>query len=399
MPRVEWVLSHAENKRTYNVKARMPVHKSFLVLDESWLSLNESCLRLNESCLTLNVRTDNVRLTATSHCNNDCNILQQWLQHTATMTATYCNTLQRTDNVRTKMLMLTMFGSLGFSYATCTHTVCVRVCVCVCDVCMSHGTYVNESCHANEWVVSHIWMNHVTHMKIAWNSWVLICHMCTYCACACACVCHIWMSHATNVNESGHTWKMSHVTHINESCHTYKNMSELSDSHVPHVQILCVVCMRVSRINESCHTCDWVMLHKWMSHRTHMNESCHTHEISSDLVGSHVHILCAHTCMCHIWMSHVTHVNVNESCHTYEWVMSHLKNESCHTYEWVMTHIWKYVGTRGFAYATCANTVCVRVCVCVTHEWDLSQMWMSQVTHEKWVMSQIWMSLVTHENT
>ena len=62
--------------------------------------------------------------------------------------------------------------------------------------------------------------------------------------------------------------------------------------------------------------------------------------------------------MSHIWMSHVTHMN--ESCHTYEWVMSrrhaiHLRhlvlrldtrwrmshvthmNESCHTYEWVMS--------------------------------------------------------------
>jgi len=49
--------------------------------------------------------------------------------------------------------------------------------------------------------------------------------------------------------------------------------------------------------------------------------------------------------MSHIWMSHVTHMN--ESCHTYEWVMSHIwmslvthMNESCHTYEWVMSHIW-----------------------------------------------------------
>jgi len=41
--------------------------------------------------------------------------------------------------------------------------------------------------------------------------------------------------------------------------------------------------------------------------------------------------------MSHIWMSHVT--CMNESCHIYEWVMSHM-NESCHTYEWVMSHIW-----------------------------------------------------------
>jgi len=42
-----------------------------------------------------------------------------------------------------------------------------------------------------------------------------------------------------------------------------------------------------------------------MSHGAHMNESCHTYE----------------WVMSHIWMSHVTHMN--ESCHTYKWVMSH----------------------------------------------------------------------------
>ena len=44
-------------------------------------------------------------------------------------------------------------------------------------------------------------------------------------------------------------------------------------------------------------------------------------------------------------MSHVTHMN--DSCRTYEWVMSRISmnhvahmNESCHTYEWVVSHIW-----------------------------------------------------------
>ena len=62
----------------------------------------------------------------------------------------------------------------------------------------------------------------------------------------------------------------------------------------------------VSHVNESCHTYDWVMSHIWMGHVTHMNESCHTYE----------------WVMAHIWMSHVSHMN--ESCHTYEWVMSHI---------------------------------------------------------------------------
>jgi len=41
------------------------------------------------------------------------------------------------------------------------------------------------------------------------------------------------------------------------------------------------------------------------SHIIHMNDSFHTYE----------------WVMSHVWMSHVTHMN--ESCHTYEWVMSH----------------------------------------------------------------------------
>ena len=57
-----------------------------------------------------------------------------------------------------------------------------------------------------------------------------------------------------------------------------------------------------------------------------MNESCHTYE----------------WVMSHIWMSHVT--RMNKSCHTYEWVMSHRRHacsrETCHTHEWVMSHVW-----------------------------------------------------------
>ena len=70
------------------------------------------------------------------------------------------------------------------------------------------------------------------------------------------------------------------------------------------------------------------MSHMWLSHVTHMNESCHTYE----------------WVMSHIWMSPVTHTN--ESCHTYEWVMSHIwmshvthTNESCHTHEGVTPHL------------------------------------------------------------
>jgi len=32
----------------------------------------------------------------------------------------------------------------------------------------------------------------------------------------------------------------------------------------------------VTHVNGSCHTCEWVMSHMWMSHVTHVNTSCHT---------------------------------------------------------------------------------------------------------------------------
>jgi len=105
----------------------------------------------------------------------------------------------------------------------------------------------------------------------------------------------------------------------------------------------------VTHVNEACHTYGRVMSHLWMGHVTHMNGSCHTYE----------------RVMSHIWKSHVTHMK--ESCHTYERVMSHLwmghvshENGSCHNYEWVLSH-------------TNAS--------CHTYEWVMSHLWMSHVTH------------------
>jgi len=93
--------------------------------------------------------------------------------------------------------------------------------------------------------------------------------------------------------------------------------------------------------HESCHT--WVMSHApwmnlcthWMSHVAHMNdsvytldESCHTYEwvmLNPLPQGTRWQSLCTNR------MSHVTHMN--ESCHIHA-------NESCRPYEWVMSHTW-----------------------------------------------------------
>ena len=80
-------------------------------------------------------------------------------------------------------------------------------------------------------------------------------------------------------------------------------------------------------MNESCHTYEWFMSHVWLSHAKHMIESCHTYE----------------WVMLQTWISHVTQVSMHPAKHEYVTSrMSHVThmNESCHTYEWVMSHIW-----------------------------------------------------------
>ena len=91
---------------------------------------------------------------------------------------------------------------------------------------------------------------------------------------------------------------------------------------------------------------------------------------------------------------------MNGSCHTYEWVMSHM-NGSCHTYEWVMSHmngschIWKghvtHMAHVRMIYITHMNESFH------TYEWVMSRMWMGHVTHMN-ESCHTWMSHVTHTN-
>ena len=123
-------------------------------------------------------------------------------------------------------------------------------------------------------------------------------------------------------------------------------------------------------MNESCHTYEQVMSHIWMSHVTHLYESCHTYE----------------RVLSHIWMSHVTHMN--ESCHTCKWVMSHIwtshgtlmneswhtyMNEARHTYEWVTSHIWMRYVKKHELDVHCVTWLVHMTRSYVWHEWDMSE--------------------------
>ena len=156
----------------------------------------------------------------------------------------------------------------------------------------------------------------------------------------------IWMSHAIQINEScfrhesrhTHEWVMLHIwlciSQTNESRHTYEWV--------------------MSQMHASYQTCQWVVSRILRSHSTlkelwmrgfpnklnlfrfergfkwsHINESCHTyqsvmsHQESCQIWMCHITYIfesCHIDESCHIWMSHVTHMNaschINESCYT-----------------------------------------------------------------------------------
>jgi len=167
---------------------------------------------------------------------------------------------------------------------------------------------MNESCHTYEWVVSHIWTSHATHMDVSCHiyEWVMS---------------HIWMSHVTHTNERVMSpWWTSHVTHMNESCRTYErampHKRRANLGGFPHVTWLF-------------HTRDFVSdvtdLYVWHDSLVCVtNEACHTRERPQRPQITH-----SYSYMSHIWISHDPFILIRVTC----------MNESCHTYEWVLSHV------------------------------------------------------------
>ena len=123
-------------------------------------------------------------------------------------------------------------------------------------------THMNEACR--KWWISYIWIflgpygwvlshssilthpySHVTRECVRVYEWVMS---------------HVWMSHVTRMNES----------RMNESCHTY----EWVMSHVWMGNVY-VGTSHVSHMNEACHT--------WMKHVSHMNAR-HTSNTPSSIL-------------------------------------------------------------------------------------------------------------------
>jgi len=196
-----------------------------------------------------------------------------------------------------------------------------------------------------------------------------------------------------------HIW-MSHGTHMNESCHTYE-WFESYDAYEYDMS-------RIWHTYE--HGTHMNMAHIWIWHTydhnhmcaificvpytygTHMNESCHIWHTYE--YGTHMNIYMAHiwSYVCHIHMCAIMHVEYGT--HMNESCHTHM-NESWHTYEWVMAHIWmSHVIYHKYEYGTHMH-------MAHTNKQDVSRIWLSHITNMiayAWVQSHIWMSHVTHMN-
>jgi len=141
---------------------------------------------------------------------------------------------------------------------------------------------MNVSCHIHAWVMPRIWMSLVTRMNPNGPSGSIPRKATSMSHVTC-----MRISHVTHMNV---WWFMAHIWMYGESWYMYECMS-----HGTYMNVW------------------WIMVHIWMFHGTCVNESCYIMNRSRHIWES---------TMSHKRMSHVNHLN--ESCHTYEWVMSHM---------------------------------------------------------------------------
>jgi len=253
------------------------------------------------------------------------------------------------------------------SWYMCVH---IYICACVC-LCAQDESDVWSSPLLYRAFMSHTWMRHVSHITVIYISkYVPARRFWDWYAARVASsfdmyewvMSQIWMHHVTDMNESCqkyewvmlHIW-MSHVTHMNDSCHVLQNVSRSGMQHESAIRSPPLL----PRMSESCHKCECVMSQIWMSHVTDMNELCHRYE----------------WVMSHKWMGHVIHSKILQGlvCSTsplfdrllyyFVW-MSHVKNmiESCHKHEWVMSQTL-------VSHSYTSKTFWRLVCRC-WHSWD-----------------------------
>jgi len=204
---------------------------------------------------------------------------------------------------------------------------CVTWLMHMCDVTHSHVWHDSSTCvtwliHMCDMTHSHVW-----HDSLSCVTWLIVMCEMTHS--------HVWHDSFTFVTWLIHMCDMthSHVWHDSLSCVTW--LMHMCDMTHPHVWVTWLI-----------HMCDMTHCHVWHDSFTcvtwliHMCDMTHPHVWHDSwcealiLQGERLRLVVyfSNNCllnqgfttwvMSHMWMSHVTHVN--ESCRTCEWVMSHM---------------------------------------------------------------------------
>ena len=201
---------------------------------------------------------------------------------------------------------------------------------------------MNESCLIYEWVMSHIWMSHISCMNESCliYEWVMS---------------HIWMSHVSYMNESclmfewvmSHIW-MSHVSCMNESCVMFEWVMSVRQDTPTWLEGCALNASNIwmnyfEYLNTSRLTHEWVMSHtyKWVGWRIQMNHvTCASAVSSGDWRGAHSTsssrrgLLSASCCdMTHSYVWHDSFMRVT-------WLI-HACDILIHMFDMTYSYVWR----------------------------------------------------------
>ena len=197
---------------------------------------------------------------------------------------------------------------------------------------MSHVTHNNESCHTNKFT----YLIHAFRSYICYHSCICVTWLVNICDITHSCV---RMSRSNNWHKSfiEMTWLVSQSTYMRECCHSFIHIwkSQVTHAHTHQssaTQKSACTTTLIYTIHAQTHT--HTNTHTYTHTHTHTPEFCDAGKCLYD----NIDVRC---------VFEIVEANgaLNESCHTYEWVMSHIwrrqvtrMNESWHSYELVMSH-------------------------------------------------------------
>jgi len=166
---------------------------------------------------------------------------------------------------------------------------------------MTHSYVWHDSFICVTWLIHMCDMTHsyVWHDSFICVTWLIhACDMTCWFECSLrarlGCILYVWRESFICVTWFTHMCDMTHSECAPEShSHSAFYVCDMNHSYVWYDSLICVTwlthrcdethhyvcpCTIPPERDSSCHTYEWVMSHIWVSHVTHMSESCHTYE-------------------------------------------------------------------------------------------------------------------------